>query len=350
MRQIALLGNPGTKRTIYFMEHAAFQAGLHVHFLDWNRWQERLGGMNESISATEDTFLKIDPPLWDSCSLEELNVLTDDYRKKLSAISGLEDTLQLKFLNHPDAISALLNKQGCKSTLSKAGLPVTESIGKQIENSEQLLETMNRRHMFQVFIKPINGSGAAGVAAFRWQPRTGQMVLYTCALQENSTFQLVNTKRLRRFTEKNQILPLLNRILKLGCVVERWYAKAEHNGFSYDLRAVMQDESLDFLLARLSNGPITNLHLNNHPLSAKELHLPSWVMDSITDLCRKATACYPGLRSAGIDILLEKGSLRPRIIEMNGQGDLIYQDIYQDNVIYRHQARMMKEWQDGDNL
>ena len=45
-----------------------------------------------------------------------------------------------------------------------------------------------------------------------------------------------------------------------------------------------------------------------------------------------------------MDILLEKGSLRPRVIEMNGQGDLIYQDIYDKNKIYRHQAEMMKEW------
>ncbi len=54
--------------------------------------------------------------------------------------------------------------------------------------------------------------------------------------------------------------------------------------------------------------------------------------------------CYPGLASAGIDILLEKGSLKPRIIEMNGQGDLIYQDIFAGNVVYRHQAELMKAW------
>lgn len=51
-------------------------------------------------------------------------------------------------------------------------------------------------------------------------------------------------------------------------MVERWYAKAEYAGFSYDLRAVLQDGRLDFLLGRLSKGPITNLHLNNHPLPA----------------------------------------------------------------------------------
>ena len=68
------------------------------------------------------------------------------------------------------------------------------------------------------------------------------------------------------------------------------------------------------------------------------------VVEEVERLCLQALACFPGLRSAGVDVLLEKGSLKPRIIEMNGQGDLIYQDIYQDNGIYGHQAEMMMDW------
>lgn len=46
---------------------------------------------------------------------------------------------------------------------------------------------------------------------------------------------------------------------------------------------------------------------------------------------------------AGIDLLLEKGTMRPRIIEMNGQGDLIYRDIYGENRIYQEQIRWLSE-------
>ena len=99
---------------------------------------------------------------------------------------------------------------------------------------------------------------------------------------------------------------------------------------------------MDFLLARLSRGPITNLHLNNRPLKIEELRLPDYVLDDIFQCCKQAMGCFPGLSTAGIDILLEKGKRNPRIIEMNGQGDLIYQDIYHDNRIYRHQAEIMK--------
>ena len=393
MRQAVVLGSPGTKRTVY-LEKGAQAAGIVFRLLDWKDFPF------EQETSWENLFLKIDPPLWESCRLDELNALTRDYEGKLQWLADLGARHQIAFLNRPEAIRALLDKRGCKRTLAMAGIPVTEelegmgraemlsehavvseadtaveyadgglsgaeraempgsyglsgaeraempdSCGLSGANRvEQLLDAMERHRVFQVFLKPIYGSGAAGAAAFRWQPHSGRVVLYTCGMVDSVTGRLVNTKRLRKFTDKNQVFSMVGRLLELDCVAERWYAKAEHDGFSYDLRAVVQDERMDFLLARLSSGPITNLHLNNHPLSEEELGLPSHIMDEVEQLCIRAAECFPGLRSAGIDILLEKGSLRPRIIELNGQGDLIYQDIFDKNKIYRHQAEMMKEW------
>ena len=257
-----------------------------------------------------------------------------------------------EYFNHPSAIAELLDKRVCKKKLKQNGLPVTESLEAAEEEApnrlsvETLLEMMERRGIHQVFIKPVNGSGAAGVSAFRWQPRTGRMMLYTCSLEQEG-IGLVNTKRLRCFSKPGETVSLLNRLLSLDCIVERWYAKEEYEGYSYDLRAVVQENEVDFLLARLSKGPITNLHLNNHPMEAGMLGLPAPVLDSVEEICRKAMGCFTGLRSAGIDILLEKGSLKPRIIEMNAQGDLIYQDIYHQNIIYGHQAEIMKQWISG---
>ena len=384
MRQAVLLGSPGTKRTIY-LEKGADAAGVSVRLLDWKEFPFCGGDSQESPvrrwagwenvflneAAWEDVFLKIDPPLWESCCLDELNILAQDYEKKLQWLAELGKKRQITFLNKPEDILALLDKRACKRRLAEAGIPVTEeldgigravfpvaetldSVGQAVlpvaetldgvGRADLLLDSMERRRIFQVFIKPVCGSGAAGAAAFRWQPRSGRMILYTCAMENPETGRLVNTKRLRRFTDRKQVLSMIGRLLELGCIVERWYAKAEHNGFSYDLRAVVQDGRMDFILARLSSGPITNLHLNNHPLKGNDLGLPCHVMEDVEQLCIRAAGCYPELRSVGIDVLLEKGSLRPRIIELNGQGDLIYQDIYGQNRIYLHQAEMMKEW------
>lgn len=394
MRQAVLLGSPGTKRTIY-LEKGAEAEGISFRLLDWKKFPFRSADSPASPlrkdlvlkndfrddtaladpfwneTAWENVFLKIDPPLWESCCLDELNILARDYEKKLQWLAELGKKRQITFLNKPEDILALLDKRACKRRLAEAGIPVTEeldgigravfpvaetldSVGQAVlpvaetldgvGRADLLLDSMERRRIFQVFIKPVCGSGAAGAAAFRWQPRSGRMILYTCAMENPETGRLVNTKRLRRFTDRKQVLSMIGRLLELGCIVERWYAKAEHNGFSYDLRAVVQDGRMDFILARLSSGPITNLHLNNHPLKGNELGLPCHVMEDVEQLCIRAAGCYPELRSVGIDVLLEKGSLRPRIIELNGQGDLIYQDIYDQNRIYLHQAEMMKEW------
>ena len=394
MRQAVLLGSPGTKRTIY-LEKGAEAEGISFRLLDWKEFPFRSADSPASPlrkdlvlkndfrddtaladpfwneTARENVFLKIDPPLWESCCLDELNILARDYEKKLQWLAELGKKRQITFLNKPEDILALLDKRACKRRLAEAGIPVTEEldgIGRAVfpmaetldgvgravlpvaetldgvGRADLLLDSMERRRIFQVFIKPVCGSGAAGAAAFRWQPRSGRMILYTCAMENPETGRLVNTKRLRRFTDRKQVLSMIGRLLELGCIVERWYAKAEHNGFSYDLRAVVQDGRMDFILARLSSGPITNLHLNNHPLKGNELGLPCHVMEDVEQLCIRAAGCYPELRSVGIDVLLEKGSLRPRIIELNGQGDLIYQDIYDQNRIYLHQAEMMKEW------
>lgn len=380
MRQAVLLGSPGTKRTIY-LEKGAEAEGISFRLLDWKEFPFRSADSPASPlrkdlvlkndfrddtaladpfwneTAWENVFLKIDPPLWESCCLDELNILARDYEKKLQWLAELGKKRQITFLNKPEDILALLDKRACKRRLAEAGIPVTEEldgIGRAVfpmaetldgvGRADLLLGSMERRRIFQVFIKPVCGSGAAGAAAFRWQPRSGRMILYTCAMENPETGRLVNTKRLRRFTDRKQVLSMIGRLLELGCIVERWYAKAEHNGFSYDLRAVVQDGRMDFILARLSSGPITNLHLNNHPLKGNDLGLPCHVMEDVEQLCIRAAGCYPELRSVGIDVLLEKGSLRPRIIELNGQGDLIYQDIYGQNRIYLHQAEMMKEW------
>ena len=340
MKQVVLLGTPDTKRTIY-LERAAAQAGVSVHVIDWRDWKNR-----QAEVYNDKLFLKIDPPLWESCSLKELDRLTGEYLGCLEELSYMAQMRHITFLNEPCVIEALLDKKACKGRLLLAGVPVTEFLQRwsvQGRSACQLLERMKEERICQVFIKPVRGSGAAGVSAFRYQPSTGRMVLYTCALQ-SPEYGLINTKRLRQFSSAEEILPLLDQILDLNCIVEKWYAKAEYQGFSYDLRVVVQDNRVDFALARLSKGPITNLHLNNHPLEVDKLGLPAAVLDSVAELCQKSMECYPGLRSAGIDVLLEKGSLKPRVIEMNAQGDLIYQDIYHENRIYCHQAEMMKSW------
>ena len=228
MRRAVLLGVPGTKRTVY-LNHAAEQEGVPLAVLDWEGWQEHL--------PEGELFLKIDPPRWGSCCLKELERLTREYGQNLDRLSVLGRTGRITFLNDPAVIKALLDKRGCKRLLAKAGIPVTEevAIGREADGGaespfERLLESMERERVFQVFLKPNKGSGAAGVMALRYEPGRGQMVLYTCAAKDPETGRMVNTKRLRRFGDREEIGFMAGQILAGDCIVERWYPKAEMEG------------------------------------------------------------------------------------------------------------------------
>ena len=63
MRQAVVLGSPGTKRTVY-LEKGAQAAGIVFRLLDWKDFPF------EQEASWENLFLKIDPPLWESCRLD----------------------------------------------------------------------------------------------------------------------------------------------------------------------------------------------------------------------------------------------------------------------------------------
>ena len=131
-------------------------------------------------------------------------------------------------------------------------------------------------------------------------------------------------------------------------IVEKWIAKDDISGINYDLRVVYQFGNIDFIQVRGSkSNAITNLHLNNMPIDLKDINISQNLMFEIKDLCKRAMKCFKGLKSVGFDILIEKNTKNPYIIEMNAQGDLMYKDIYFDNKIYKKQVEMMvKKWQE----
>lgn len=324
---IVLVGEPETRRTEYFLR-AAEELHKPVRFVDW----QMAGGME-----FHEDVVKLDPPSYKSSDLFQMKDHLASFRRQMKQSERAGGI----FLNHPSGILRLLDKRLCKETLMENQVPVTEMLEDKIENTEQLIEAMKRHRIYSVFIKPVYSSGAAGVTAFRLAPGRGRMMAYTsCILQKD---ELVNTKKLRRMENAQEICRLLDAVLSLGAVVERWHPKASFGGKSYDLRVVWQFGRCEFVVARCSSGPVTNLHLNNSPLAFSDLGLSEKVICEIDGVCEKAMSCFPELRMAGIDVLLEQGSLKPKIIEMNGQGDLMYQDIFYENRIYRRQVEWMAQ-------
>ncbi len=340
-RRVVLIGDPSSKRSIFFQK-AADPLGITFQTMSWDDVSRKL-----NMERLQGAAVKIDPPAYQTIGLCRMQEQLNEYQRNLYRLAQADCC----FLNPPGAICGMLDKREANLRLKAHGVPVTEMFPEEVRTATQLEEVMEQRNCYSVFVKPRYFSGAAGVAAFRIHPGMGRRKLYTsCRLEQG---QLINTKRLVCLEENAKIKALLDQLLSLKCVVERWHPKADFHGKSYDLRVVFQFGHIAAMVARQSKGPITNLHLNNQALAPEELGLGETIMDQIASVCRKAYEAFSGsgnwsagnasggISMAGIDLLLEKGSLRPRVIEMNGQGDLIYRDIYGENRIYQEQARIL---------
>ena len=341
---LVLLGEKDSERTRYFLK-AAGDLGIIVTFVQLPSFGE---DFTFDFSCLENCIVKIDPPESEETYIDQM---TPAAKRYIGFLAEIEKVKNVRTLNAPGAIAGVLDKLACKRALEGAGLSTTPLLDETdgvgvIYSYAGLRESVLRNKIGGVFIKPRFGSGAAGVIAYRMNPRTGSEVVYTSAVMTGG--RLCNTNRVHTVRSSPEIETLVNSILEQGAIVERWIPKASifNGGFghgkSFDLRVVFQFGRIEFVVARQSDGPVTNLHLNNDALETGALHLENRIIDEIGDLCRKSVALFPGLNSAGIDILLERASLKPYIIEINGQGDLIYKDIFRDNQIYKSQVEYLR--------
>lgn len=356
--KVILIGEENSKRTEYF-RRAAEKQQVAVSFFSWDQW---------NIEDLEGGIVKIDPLSYDAYHLLELRRIIDDYKKQLNRLATAsvgENTLAeskilvkkaavivsvvgvkgIRFLNHPQGILKALDKVACKKILQDRGLPVTEMLGENPRDLSELRQMMIEHRARSVFVKPAYGSGAAGVLALSMQPSSGNMVAYTSACETEG--ELVQQKKIRRITDAEEISWILHKILELDTIVERWHPKAVSGGEMFDFRVLWQFGKMEYLVARKSAMPITNLHLNNHVAMLEEIFTAEFpwkreqVLIEIEDLCRQAMESFPELSMAGLDIMLDKKTGKPRIIEINGQGDLLYADIYGENRIYGTQIKHM---------
>lgn len=331
-KKIYLIGDERTKRFSYF-QLAAEQLGVNFICLPWSNYKRTW-----SADILEGGLVKIDPPFWQEADFDKMRDKLEWYRSALMEFGNKEAI----YLNTPSVILQMLDKRYCKKVLCDAGIATTKAVVWQVENFEHLLEEMRQSQCSSVFLKPVFGSGASGVIGFRCHPHTGAMSAYTSCQIENGS--LYNTKKLTCLTKPSQIQPIIDQLCKMDVMAERWYAKAEHNEKKFDLRVLYQLGKMEFIVARQSKEPITNLHLNNQALDYHELALSKSQLENMEMLCLKATAQFSQCHMAGVDILLKKGSLTPYIIEMNGQGDLLYQDIYGDNIVYKRQLQWLNSF------
>lgn len=313
-KRLVLIGNISSKRYDYFAQACEF---LNINFTFMNY---------DNITLLQGDFVKIDPIAITSDNLADLQNIVDVYSSKLSEIQKFNVT----FFNNPCDILLLLDKYKTKKVLELANINSTPLIDENFANFSELFNYLKQHNLSRIFIKPRYGSGASGIIALKYNSKLNEAVVYTTIVEKNGSF--FNGNKTHYTNNQVKIHSILNFILSTPVIIEKWISKKKYEGLNYDLRVVMFKQELLYIVPRGANSPITNLHLNNLPLDENIISNK----DEITQFCRKVMAQFPNLSYAGIDILITpKNELF--VIEINAQGDAIYNDFYNENSIYKRQ-------------
>lgn len=314
-KRLVLICDKSSKRYSYFI-NACQHYNTQVTCFDYC-----------DFNLLEGDIVKIDPIKINSHCLNDFNYIIQDYTNKLLEIA----TYNVSFFNHPNTILLLLDKYKTKKNLEKVNIPTTPMIDVDFSSVDDLFSYLILNNLSRVFIKPRFGAGASGIIALHYNFNKNETVLFTTIVEKNNKFY--NSNNTNYVNNQIQVYSILNFIITLPIVVEKWLPKKKYNNINYDLRVVMFKQEMLYIVARGSNSPITNLHLNNMALDENIITNK----DEIYMFCRNVMSQFPDLTYAGIDLLITQNN-ELFVIELNSQGDAIYNDFYNNNIIYKRQV------------
>ncbi len=334
--KICVVSNSTSKRTDYFIK-AGRSLGADTCFVTYDE-------LMATLPEYRDTVVKLEPPVFQETDFRKYNSLCRDYREMLRRLAAVDRPEGVHILNEPSAILCALDKVRTQQKLAGASLKTTPLLSAALRTFDELAELLYRQKRGG-FLKPRYGSGAGGVMAVRYNHRRDEWVAYTTMRWAGD--HACNEKRICRWTNRKEIAVLAEEVMRCGAVLEEWMVKEKLEGENYDLRVVCREDEVDYVVVRCSKGAITNLHLNNKARLFGELSLAPSVREEL--FCRSIAATRAlGLRYAGIDVLIARNTDTPYIIEVNGQGDHIYQDMFTENKIYTNQIRTIESLFNGN--
>ncbi|MGO0999394.1 STM4014 family protein [Lysobacter sp. CA196] len=244
------------------------------------------------------------------------------------------------YLNPPDDIVCMSDKLACQQRCIAAGIEVPPLLG-PIDGYEHLRERLRASGCDQVFVKARYGSSGAGVLAYR-RNRAGREVAYGSAelVESGGRLRVFNSLRPRRYTATGDIARLVDLLAAQGAYAERWVAKPrapDAHGGHYDLRVVALDGQARQRVARVSRGPLTNLHLGNRR-GALEAWFDPASMQALEAATERAAGVFPRSRMIGFDLILR--DRRSWLLEPNAFGDLLPNLLWQGRDTYQDQAAL----------
>ena len=216
------------------------------------------------------------------------------------------------------------DKPLCHARLQEAKVAVPAALSAPA-NFEDFLAQLREVGWRRVFLKLAHGSSASGVVAFQTNGLQVRAQTTTEMVRENGEIRLYNSRKTRIYESWGEVAQLIDALCRENLHVERWFPKAALNGKTCDARVVVIAGRVWGGIARLSDGPLTNLHLRGDraPLaSLRDAMRPSdWEAASAS--CEAAMQLFPATLVGGVDLVFSPDFRRHAILEINAWGDLL---------------------------
>jgi hypothetical protein len=227
-------------------------------------------------------------------------------------------------MNSPREIAVMFDKRHCHTLLEQGGVSVPRGLG-AVSSFDELVARMRAANCARVFVKLAHGSSASGVVAYQTDGRRHQATTTVEAVRQGGKLRLYNSRRIRVYRELGEVAELIGALCRHRVHAERWMPKAGFDGRTFDLRAVVIAGQVRHVVARLSRGPLTNLHLLNARSDAgaviARMGPDAWA--AARESCECAMRCFPQSLYAGLDLLIAPDYRHHAVLEVNAFGDLL---------------------------
>jgi hypothetical protein len=349
-RRQVILANPDSKRWhLYHRELEAFWAdrGVSADFelVPWHTIVPRDGSLDGLTAFARPALVRLESPGRDYAVArllldagrrdyphrpDDWNALPDQkgrllhpgllylgFRRVLAGLRMAFDRRPyLRPLACPLAIADMFDKTATTARLVAAGLPCPPSLPVPATSGE-LLDLLRREHVRTAYVKLNTGSSASGIAVVHALDDPPWAL--TTAVQRDGVF--FSTRRPRRY-QGGDLHSVLSFLLAEGACVQHGIRIAQIDGQNFDVRVIVIAGVPAFTVFRLSNQPMTNLHLGGRrgdPARCRAA-IPTRAWLDALDHCVEAARLYDAVM-VGIDLLFESGFLRHYLLEVNAFGD-----------------------------
>ncbi len=334
-----VIGNPENRRIALFQE-ALQQAGLQpAHVIPY-------------LALFDEGFALLDRVVPGSMLRIESPGENFEVEKRILALGGVAGAMQLEdelgrihhpgawyagfsrlmemalqrvrdvvWFNHPTDILTMFDKPRCKALLAPHTLAPCPDFATYAEFFAYATQQVRPRF----FIKLNYSSSASGIVAYEYNRARREALAYsTVEVTESAQGrQYFNSLKIRKYRDHQTIRGILDFLFAQGALVEPWVPKATHDDAGYDLRVLAIAGGRQHTIARLSHGPMTNLHLGNRRCAVEDLALPGSIWEQIDTLVADSMRRFPRSLYAGLDVLLPRNGGAPVLLEANAFGDLL---------------------------